>query len=100
MTICSTTSYPFGLLPISKRPPLDTLKFIVTILRNKDKKVAFIQVDEDGALTISSECMKKYHNMNIIVQNIGGDTYYINGKCESPNKKFDNITRYILLNSS
>ena len=35
---------------------------------NQDKKVAFIPVDEDGALEISPEFMKTCHNINIIVQ--------------------------------
>ena len=65
--ICSTTSHPFGFPYRIKRPPLDTLKILVTKLRNKDKKVAFIQVDEDGALVRYSEFMRTCHDMNIIV---------------------------------
>ena len=37
--------------------------------------------------------------MNIIVQTTGGDAFSLNGKSESPNKKLDNITRDILMNS-
>ena len=44
------TSHPFGFLPRIKLPPLDILKFIVTISRNKDNKVSFIQFYEYGAL--------------------------------------------------
>ena len=58
VAICSATSYPYGFPSRSKRPPLDILKFIVTTLRNQDKKVAFVRVDEDGALSRSSEFMK------------------------------------------
>ena len=97
MAILSTTSQPFGLPPISKLPPLDILKFLVTILRNQDKKVAFIQVDEDGALERSSEFIKTCHNMNIIVQTTGVDASSINGKRESPNKTIANIKRDIIL---
>ena len=72
VAIYSATSYPFGFPSRSKRPPLDILKFLFTKLINQDKKVAFIRVDEDGALARSSEFMRKCHNMNIIVQTTGG----------------------------
>ena len=100
LDICSVTSYPFGFPSRSKRPPLEILKFIVTKLSNQDKIVAFIQVDEDGELAIYSGFMNTCHNMNIIVKNIGGDAFSLNGKSESPNKTLSNITRDILLNSS
>ena len=80
VAICSATSYPFGFPSRSKLPPLDILKFLVITLRNQDKKVAFIRVDEDGALSRSSEFMRTCHNMNIIVQTSGGDASYLNGK--------------------
>ena len=38
--------------------------------------------------------------MNIIVQTKGGDSYYINGKNGSFNKKLANITRALIMNSS
>ena len=100
MAICSTTSYLFGFTSRIKRPPLDTLEFIATTLRNKDKTFALIRVDEDGALARSSELMKTCHNMNIIFQTKGRDSYSLNGKNEIPNKTLHNITRYILLKSS
>ena len=100
MAICSATSYPFGFPSRRKRPPLDILKFLVTTLRNQDKKVAFIIVDEDVALARSSEFMKKSHNMNIIVQTTGVDASSLNGKSESPNKTPANITGALLLSSS
>ena len=83
-----------------KRPPLDMLKFLVTKLRNQDKKVEFVRVDEDVELSRSSEFMKACHNMNLIVQTIGGYAYSLNGKSESPNKKLANIARDIILDSS
>ena len=98
VAVCSATSYPFGFPSRSKRPPLDILKFLVTTLRNQDKKVAFIRVDEDGALARSSEFMRTCHKMNIIVQTTGGDASSLNGKSESPNKTLANITRALLLN--
>ena len=80
VAVCSDNSYPFGFSFRIKRPPLDVLIFIVTTLRNQDKKVAFILVDEDGALARSSEFMKTCHNMNIIVQTTGVDEYSRNVK--------------------
>ena len=99
VAICSANSYPFGLPSRSKRPPLDILKFLVVALRNQDKKVAFIRVDEVLALSRSSEFMSTCHNMNIIVQTTGGDASSCNGKIKSPNNKLANITRALLLNS-
>ena len=98
--ICSATSYPLVFPSRSKLQPLDILIFIFTTLSNQDNKVAFIRVDEDGALARSSEFMDKCHNMNIIVQNTGGDVSYLSGKIKSPNKTLDNITRALLLKSS
>ena len=100
VAICSATSYLFGFPSRSKRPPLDILKFLVTKLRNQDKKVAFIRVDEYGALARYSVFMKTYHNMNIIVQTTGGYASFLNGKSESPNKTLANITRALLTNSN
>ena len=37
--------------------------------------------------------MKKYHNMNIIVQTTGGDASSLNGKSEISNKTLAIITR-------
>ena len=100
MAICCATLYPFVFPPISKRLPLDNLNFLVTTLRNKYKKFAFILVDEDESLAISYGFMKTFHNMNIIVQTTGVDTSSLNGKSEIPNNTLDNITRALLLNSS
>ena len=80
MAIYSYTSHPYVFLSRSKRPPLDILKFLVTTLRNLDKKVALILVDEDGALARYSELMKTCHKMNIIVQTTGRDASSLNGK--------------------
>ena len=84
----------------SKPLPLEILKFIVTTLRNQDKYVALVRVDEYGALERSSEFMKKCHTMNSIVQTTGGYAYSLNGKSESPNKILANIKIALLLNSS
>ena len=64
---------------------------------NQDKKVVIIRVDEDGALSRSSDFTKTCHNMNIIVQTKGGYASSLNGKIESPNKTLANTTRALLL---
>ena len=99
MAICSYNSYPFVFPYRRNLLPLDILKFLVTTFINQDNKVAFVRVDEDGALSRSYEFMKTCHNINIIVQNIGGYAYFLNGKSESPSI-LSNITRVLLLNSS
>ena len=78
--IYSTTSYPFGFPSRSKLPLLDILKFLVTTLRNQDKKFSSIRVDEHGPISRSFEFMKTCHNMNIIVQTIGRDAPLLNGE--------------------
>ena len=40
---------------------------------NRDNKVAFIQVEKDGSLARSSEFMRAFRNMKIIVKTTGGD---------------------------
>ena len=100
VAMCFSTSHPFGFQYRIKRPLLDILKFLITTLRNQDKKVAFIGVDEDGALAIYYEFMRTCHNMNIIVQTTGGYASSINGKSEIPNKTLANITIALLLNQS
>ena len=76
VAICSATSYPFGIPYRSKRLSLEILILIVTTLINHDKKVSFTQVDEDEALARYSNFMNTCHNMNIIVQTIGGDVFF------------------------
>ena len=79
MAICSATSYYFSFILISKRPPLEIQELLDNTLNNQDKKVAFIQLDEDLALARYSEFMKKCHNMNLIGQTTGRDASSING---------------------
>ena len=69
-------------------------------MSNKDKKVAFILVDEYGELGIFSSFMRTCHNMNITVQITGGDASSFNSKSKTPNKKLDNTTRDLLTNLS
>ena len=68
-------------------------------MRNQDNKFAFIRVDKYGDIARYYESMNTCHNMNIIVQNTGGDKSSLHGKIESPNKALANITRALLLNS-
>ena len=77
--ICSATSYLFGFPSRRKWPPSDIIKLIFTKLRNKDNKVLFIQVDKYGPLARYSDFMRKYNNINIIVQTTGGGESYPNG---------------------
>ena len=98
--MCSATSYPFVFPYRIKHLPLNVLKFCVTALRNQNKKISFIQVDEDGALARYSEFVKSWHIINIIVQTTGGYSYSLNDKSEIPNKTLGNNKRALLLNSS
>ena len=100
MAICSANSYAIGFTSRFKKLPLGILKSIVAALINQDKKSAFIIVDEDGSLAIYFGFMRTYHNMNIIFQTTGGDSYSLNGNIEIPNKTLASITTALLLNSS
>ena len=100
LDICSATSYLFGFPSRIKRSPIDILKFLITAFRNQDKKVTFVQVDEDGAMSRSSEFMNTCHNINIIYQTMGGDSYSRHGTSKSLNNTISNITGALLLNSS
>ena len=93
VAICYATSYLFGFPSRSKRLPLNILNFLVNTLRNQNKKVAFIQVDKDGALARSSEFIKTCHNMNIIVKTTCIDASSLNGKSESSNNTLADITK-------
>ena len=57
-------------------------------------------MDEYGLLDISSELIRKFYNMNVIVENTGVDASSFNEKIETPNKTLVITTVDILLNSS
>ena len=99
VAVCSATSHPFEFPSIKKHLNLDIIELLFNILRNQDKKVAFIRVDEYGALEISSEFMRKYNRMNIIFQTTGADASSLNGKIKIPNKTLYNTKREIMMNS-
>ena len=99
VVICSANSYPFWFPSRRKSWPLDILKCVVTVLKNWNKKVASIRVDEYTELARSSEYMTTCHNMNIIIQNSGGDASSLNDKSRICNKKIGDVTRALLLNS-
>ena len=98
LDICSSTAYPFGFISKIKRPSIDILKFLVAKKTNQDIKVAFILVGENGALEKSSESMETCRNMNVTLQNTGGDVSSLNGKNEIPNKTLANKKISLLLN--
>ena len=100
VAIYSDTSYLFGLPSKSKNPPIEILKIPVTTLRNHNKKVVIIQVDEDRALERSSGFINTCHNMNIMVKSIGGYLFFPNGKSSSSNKTLANLIIYNIINSS
>ena len=100
MDICYATSYPLEFPIRIKCPLLENLNFIVTKLKNQDKKVASMRFDEDGELAISSEFIKTCQNINNIVQTTGGDKSSLSGKSEIPNITHAFIKTDLLLKSS
>ena len=89
---------PLWIISKIKRPSIDILKFLVAKKTNQDIKVAFILVGENGALEKSSESMETCRNMNVTLQNTGGDVSSLNGKNEIPNKTLANNKISLLLN--
>ena len=100
VAIYSAASHLFEFKYRIKRPTLEILKFIFSIFRNQDNKVALIQVDNDGAMIWSSEFMRTIHNKNIKVQKTIGYASSVNSKSVTPNKTLDIITMLLLMNSS
>ena len=76
---CSANSHPFEFSSRIKHLTLGILKLLFTALSNHNNKVAFIQVDEDFLLERSSEFMRTFHNMNIIVKTEGVDASSLDG---------------------
>ena len=58
-----------------------------------------MHVDGNDKMERSSELMRNFHNMNIIVQTTCRYAYELNWKSEIPNETLDNIIRDLLLKS-
>ena len=58
-----------------------------------------IRLVEDDALARSSEFVRTYHDISIVVHNTGGDASSLHVKSEIPNKTLVKITTFIFVNS-
>ena len=97
VSIWSATSQPFCFLSIIKTLLIYIIKFKVNTLRKKDNKFAFVWVYKYVSQKLYLEFMRAWHNMNIIVQTTGRDSYYHDVKSWTSNKILSNITRVLMV---
>ena len=82
----AATSYTMCFPAPSRSPPVDLVRYILTILKNMGYKIIFIQVDEDGALAQSTEfCRMVQKDIKCLLETIGGDNINNNGISERSN---------------
>ena len=84
----------------NKRPPIDICRSIYELLRRMGRIIQEILVDADGALANSSEFIKFWYHLGIVVTNTGGYASYLNGQVEHPNFAVANGTRAPPTNSN
>ena len=90
---CGSTSYPVGFPGKSKTPPLETIRWFISVIRNMGFETTFIRVDEDGALAKSSEFCKLLVDLNCILETTGGGNSTNNGVVERGNRTRANMVR-------
>ena len=90
---CGTTSYPVGFPGKSKTPPLETIRWFISVIRNMGFETTFVRVDEDGALAKSSEFCKLLVDMNCVLETTGGGNSTNNGIVERGNRSRANMVR-------
>ena len=90
---CGTTSYPIGIPGKSKRPPLSTVRWVISCIRSMGHPVIFVRVDEDGALAKSSEFCTLIIQMNCLLETTGGGRSENNGIVEVGNRTRANMIR-------
>jgi hypothetical protein len=83
----------------SKRPPLQILDFLFTMLTHDGVRVQCIRVDEDGALANSSEFCDFLIERKISLETTGGYASFLNGKIERHHRTIAQMVRSMLLNS-
>ena len=88
------TSYPYIFPTTSKRPPIDIMRFLLTVLNRQGHEVHSIRADEDGALAGSAEfCTLLQNQFKIILQTTNGYESTINGKVERIHQTYHNMVR-------
>ena len=94
--VCASTSYPFNFPTKSKTPPIAIALFLIRTIRSMGFQIHIIRVDEDGALSKSSEFCKLIVNENIVLQTTGGGNSENNGMVERANQFDANVIRPVL----
>eukprot|EP00978_Attheya_sp_CCMP212_P033185 scaffold132841_cov57-Attheya_sp.AAC.1 len=97
LTIVDTTSsYPWGFPTRSKRPPISTFRWFISVLRSMGKNPIYIRVDEGGELANSTDFCKAVVGLNLILETTGGYASNVNGKNESMNGNAKGMVRTFL----
>ena len=90
---CGSTSYPVGFPSKSKTPPLETVRWFISVIRSMGYNTNFVRVDEDSSLAQLSEFCKLLVDMNCILETTGGGNSTNNGMVEIGNRSRANMVR-------
>jgi hypothetical protein len=83
----------------SKRPPLEILTYLFSMLRHDGITILCARVDKDGALANSTEFTSFLLDNSINLETTGGYASFLNGKIERPHHTLANMVRAMLLNA-
>lgn len=82
LIIDAASRHPFGFPSRSKRPPVDTLRWIVNVLRKQGKPFKVLRSDEGGESAHSADFMRACEDLGLIVETTGGCESTVNGTAE------------------
>ena len=68
----AATNYTWIFPTRNKRPPLDIVKYLLSILQKENRPTKYARVDEDGALANNTEFCKLLLTNDIHLQDTGG----------------------------
>ena len=81
----------------SRSPPIQLVRYIITVLRNMGYKIIFVRVDEDGALAQSTEfCRMIQSDVQCLLETTGGGNSNNNGISERSNFTRADMMRSLL----
>jgi len=94
--IDASSAYPWGFPSRSKRPPISTFQWFISVLRSMGKTPLYIRVDEGGELAKSAEFCRTVVGLNLILETTGGYASNLNGKIETMHGTSKDMTRALL----
>ena len=92
--LCENTRIIWVFLTASKRVPVSIIRFILTTLENEQHPCKHVRVDEDGALSKSTDITSLLiDDFNISVETSDGSKSWLNGKNERHSRIIHNMVR-------